>query len=93
MTRFAHPVQLERAEGTGNTERRWLQTQRVVDHAGLELYLRDVDPRPWARNILRELVSYIGEKSPTVEVDPKLDTPGKIRSRLARLGVRRWPAE
>ena len=91
------PVQTERASGSGKTERRWLQTERHIDHSGLELYLRDIEPRPWARVILRELVSFIaadrdGAKI-SIPLDPKLDSAKKIRKRLAKLGVRRWWSE
>ena len=94
-SQFAAPVQLERASGNGKNEKRWLTTERHLDHGGLELYLRDVEPRPWARNILRDLIAFLvaeqGGAKISITLDPKLDSEQRIRVRLRRLGVRTWP--
>ena len=73
-----------------------MSTERHLDHGGLELYLRDVEPRPWARNILRELVAFLVAEQAganvAITLDPRLDEERKIRARMRRLGVRRWPS-
>ena len=54
---FAVPVQLEEGEGA----KRWLRTRSYLDHAGVEMVLRDVVPRRWQRNLVRELVCWVRE--------------------------------
>ena len=97
MSAFATPVQLEKASSGGKKESRWLSTERHIDHGGLELCLRDMEPRPWARNIIRDLIALmvLEDSGGRVEVKlhPKLDTAKRIRKVLRRLGVRQWWSE
>lgn len=94
---FSLPVQTIEGEGEGNNARQWHRTRRHIDHGGLELMLRDLEPRSWARNIIRELVAFVScwsvGETPTVEAAPKLDSEKRIRARLRRLGVIRWWSE
>lgn len=79
-------------EGDGKKE--WYQKRRQLDHAGLELTLRDEVPERWARNQVRDLVVLLAATAngEHVEVHPRkgLDTPKRIEQAWRRLGVRAW---
>ena len=77
----------------GDEKKVWFRTRRLIDHAGLELMLRDVEPTGWRRNTLRGLVAWTSACVHGRTSDPRLveglETWESIEERWSQL-IRRW---
>ncbi len=72
----------------------WRKTRHEIDHAGLELVLRDVAPDSRIlRAQLRDLVGYLAARrnSEAPTLPDNLPTWEELDDRLELAGVRSWP--
>lgn len=85
---FGHTIQILE----GDDKKQHYRTRTEVDHAGLELMLRDVEPLPRRRAVLRDLVAWLAtpvKHRPAIELPEGLSTEAELEDIWSGF-IRRW---